>query len=177
MSELSAGQTTRVNLAKAFLNFPKVLLLDEPTASLDPEVAEFIREFLLKERKTFNVSMVFTSHNMAEVEEVCDRVIFINHGQIVANDTPQNLARLVGSSTVQFLPNNFKVAQEFVERQKFKVESIGKYLRVHMKEDAIAHFLTEMSTNKISFNEISIEKPSLEDYFLKEAKERSQNEF
>src|SRR4029077_5676106 len=86
IQELSAGQVTRVNVAKAFINYPKVLLLDEPTASLDPDVASYIREFILKERKQFKVSIVFTSYNMAEVEELCDRVIFINHGKIVSDD-------------------------------------------------------------------------------------------
>ncbi len=95
IKELSAGQVTRVNVAKAFINYPKVLLLDEPTASLDPDVAGYIREFILQERKKFKVSIVFTSHNMAEVEELCDRVIFINHGKIVADDTPENLASTI----------------------------------------------------------------------------------
>jgi ABC-2 type transport system ATP-binding protein len=164
-------------LAKAFLNFPKVLLLDEPTASLDPEVAEFIREFLLKERKTFNVSMVFTSHNMAEVEEVCDRVIFINHGKIVANDTPQNLARKVGTAAVQLMPENFTETEKHLKMQNLNFKNFGKYFRVQLKEDEIPGFLTTLSSAQIKYSEISIEKPNLEDYFLKEAKERSQNEF
>src|SRR3989344_3033352 len=75
--ELSSGQLTKVNLAKAFINFPKVLLLDEPTASLDPDVAKYIRDFLLNQQKEFKVSIILTSHNMAEVEEVSDRVKFI----------------------------------------------------------------------------------------------------
>src|SRR3989339_104612 len=93
--DLSSGEITRVNLAKAFINYPKVLLLDEPTASLDPETAEYIRKFLLEERDQFNVSIVWTSHNMAEVEEVCDRVILINNGKIIADNTPDKLAKTI----------------------------------------------------------------------------------
>src|SRR5438105_5019190 len=87
-----SGKSTRVNLAKAFSNFPKILLLDEPTASLDVDIAADMRKFLLEERKEFHTSMLFTSHNMAEIEEICDRVIFINKGKIIADDTPENLA-------------------------------------------------------------------------------------
>lgn len=101
MRELSAGQTTRVNLAKAFLNFPKVLLLDEPTASLDPDIANYIREFLLSERKQHKISILLTSHNMAEVEQVCDRVIFINHGKIIADDTPAKLAKSINKESLE----------------------------------------------------------------------------
>ncbi|KKQ23864.1 MAG: ABC-type transport system, ATP-binding component [Candidatus Roizmanbacteria bacterium GW2011_GWC2_37_13] len=95
MKELSSGEVTRVNLAKAFINYPKVLLLDEPTASLDPETSDYIRKFLIKERNQFNFSIIWTSHNMAEVEEVCDRVVFINHGKIIADDTPEKLAKTI----------------------------------------------------------------------------------
>src|SRR3989338_9903439 len=101
LHSLSAGQLTRVNLAKSFINFPQILLLDEPTASLDPEVASYIRKFLLEERKKFNVSIILTSHNMAEVEELCDRVIFIEKGRILADDTPDNLAKTVDTSHVE----------------------------------------------------------------------------
>lgn len=176
ISELSAGQTTRVNLAKAFLNFPKVLLLDEPTASLDPEVAAFIRRFLLEERKKFKVSMVFTSHNMAEVEEICDRVIFVNHGRIVANDTPENLASRAGVTTIQILPiNNTESIVNFARQQNLSAEVIGKYVCVQIKENFVPKFLHGLSRQDLHYAEISIEKPSLEDYFLQAAKERSQD--
>jgi ABC-2 type transport system ATP-binding protein len=69
LRELSAGQLTRVNLAKSFINDPAVLLLDEPTASLDPEVAKLVRDFILEEREKKNLSVIFTSHNMPEVEK------------------------------------------------------------------------------------------------------------
>jgi ABC-2 type transport system ATP-binding protein len=70
MGSLSAGQTTRVILAKAFINYPKLILLDEPTASLDPESAQTVRQFLIRQQKKYKVAMLFTSHNMTEVAEV-----------------------------------------------------------------------------------------------------------
>jgi ABC-2 type transport system ATP-binding protein len=169
--ELSAGQLTRVNLAKAFLNSPKVLLLDEPTASLDPDVADYIRKFLLEERKKFQVSIIITSHNMAEVEEVCDRVIFINHGAIVANDTPRNLAKQIYISHVDLLVNGgMKKIQQFCSSNNLPYKTHHKHIIIDVAEQNISSFLKSLSDNNISFDEISINKPSLEDYFLQVSK-------
>ncbi len=95
-SSLSTGQLTRLNLAKAFLNDPKLLLLDEPTASLDPDISDRVQQMLLKVRKEKGVTMLYTSHNMMEVETLCDRVIFINHGKIVDDGTPAELVKKYG---------------------------------------------------------------------------------
>jgi ABC-2 type transport system ATP-binding protein len=102
MDGLSAGQKTRVTLCKAFINYPKLILLDEPTASLDPDIAARVRQFLLAQQREYSVSMLFTSHNMAEVTEVCDRVIFLKQGKIVAQDTPENLAKKVEATLEEF---------------------------------------------------------------------------
>lgn len=95
-SNLSTGQLARLNLAKALLNDPKLLLLDEPTSSLDPDIADRTRQMLLKIRAERKVTMLYTSHNMAEVEEICDRVIFINHGEIKDKGTPAALITKYG---------------------------------------------------------------------------------
>lgn len=87
--QLSAGQRSRVFLVKAFINYPKIILLDEPTASLDVEIAVKVRKFLKKEKQKYNVSMLFTSHNMKEVEEMCDRIFIIHHGKIIHEGPPQ----------------------------------------------------------------------------------------
>lgn len=170
---LSAGQLTRVNLAKSFINFPKVLLLDEPTASLDPEVASYIRKFLLKEREKFNVSIILTSHNMAEVEEVCDRIIFINKGKIIADDVPQNLTKSIQTSHVELLiKEGMEKAIDFCKQKSLPYEHEGKYIIIDVKEKNIALFLQGLTEKEITYNEISIEKPTLEDYFLQVIKEK-----
>ncbi|MBI4363274.1 MAG: ABC transporter ATP-binding protein [Candidatus Doudnabacteria bacterium] len=171
---LSAGQTTRLNIAKAFINFPKVLLLDEPTASLDPEVAAYIREFLANERKQFQVSIIITSHNMAEVEELCDRVIFINRGKIIADDTPENLAKTIQISHLRLLvaDNIRPQLVAFCQKNNFPCSADGRYVVIDLKEKEIAAFLQSLAGGGIAYDEISIERPSLEDYFLQKAKEK-----
>jgi ABC-2 type transport system ATP-binding protein len=92
--ELSAGQKTRVALAKALLNEPEVLLLDEPTASLDPDTADWVRSRLETYREAKGATILLASHNMAEVERLCDRVIMLKQGRVVGDGTPaEYLAR------------------------------------------------------------------------------------
>lgn len=90
-SQLSAGQKTRANLCKALLNDPDVLLLDEPTASLDPSIAARTRGLLLQIQKERQITILFTSHNMDEVQQMCDRVALLHNGEIYMIDTPANL--------------------------------------------------------------------------------------
>ncbi|MEM7014397.1 MAG: ABC transporter ATP-binding protein [Verrucomicrobiota bacterium] len=88
---LSAGESTKVNLCKAFLNSPDLLMLDEPTASLDPDIADKTRKLIRQLQKEHNMSMVYTSHNMRDIEEICDRVVFIHRGKIIREGTPQQI--------------------------------------------------------------------------------------
>lgn len=93
---LSSGQATRVNLTKSLINSPKILFLDEPTASLDPDIADRIRKLLKNIQKEQGLAILYTTHNMAEVEEMCDRVVFINEGKIVTVGSPQDLIKQFG---------------------------------------------------------------------------------
>ncbi len=88
---LSSGESTRVNLCKALLNDPELLMLDEPTASLDPDIADKVRKLLRRIQREKGMTMVYTSHNMRDVEEVCDRVLFLYKGRIIAEGTPQQV--------------------------------------------------------------------------------------
>jgi len=99
--KLSSGQVTRVNLCKAFLNDPEVLFLDEPTASLDPDIAEKVRTALKRVQGERGVTMVYTSHNMREIELVCDRVIFLMHGRLVAKGTPREILERADSESLE----------------------------------------------------------------------------
>ncbi|KKR31083.1 MAG: ABC-type transport system, ATP-binding component [Candidatus Gottesmanbacteria bacterium GW2011_GWA2_41_12] len=171
MGDLSSGQKTRIFLTKAFLNRPKVLLLDEPTASLDPDVATKVRNFLIQEREKNKTTMLFTSHNMIEVEEVCDRVIFINHGKIIAEDTPRGLARKVKLSEVRFIiTDGIKRGLSLSEKNKWKAKAEERVLTISINQEEIARLLSVFADNKIEYSDITIEKPTLEDFFLEASK-------
>tara|TARA_Y100000588_G_scaffold179807_1_gene193633 strand:+ start:704 stop:1465 length:762 start_codon:yes stop_codon:yes gene_type:complete len=89
--KLSAGQKTRVALAKALLNKPKLLLLDEPTASMDPDTADVIRQHLIKYQRDTNATIILASHNMSEIEQLCQNVLIMKNGEIVAQGAPTTL--------------------------------------------------------------------------------------
>ncbi len=170
MSELSAGQKTRVNLAKAFVNFPKVLLLDEPTASLDPDIASYIRNIITDYRERTKATIMWTSHNMSEVEEMCDRVIFINKGKIISDDTPDKLAKSIEVSHVELLVRDgMKRTEEFCKNNKFPFKLHNRTIVIDVNESKIAEFLRGLMDAGVIYDEISIEKPTLEDYFLQTA--------
>jgi ABC-2 type transport system ATP-binding protein len=96
--ELSLGQQTRAGLARALLHDPALLILDEPTSSLDPDVADRTRRQLLELRAERGLSLLYTSHNMQEVESMCDRVVFLHRGRVVAEGTPLEISRRVLAS-------------------------------------------------------------------------------
>lgn len=100
---LSSGEQTRVGLAKALLNRPALLLLDEPTASLDPAVAREIRVKICEYAATGHTGVLWTSHNMYEVEDVCDRVLFLSHGHILLEGDPRTLPAEHGKETLEEL--------------------------------------------------------------------------
>jgi ABC-2 type transport system ATP-binding protein len=99
--KLSAGQKTRVSLAKSLLNKPEVLLLDEPTASLDPDTADWVRSRLEQYCKERGATVLLASHNMAEVERLCERVIIMKKGRIEDDDTPERLLARYGRETLE----------------------------------------------------------------------------
>jgi len=99
--KLSAGQKTRVALAKALINQPELLLLDEPTASLDPDTADWIRQHLTTYRRAHNATILLASHNMLEVERLCDRVIIMKRGRIEDDDSPDNIMARYNRTTLE----------------------------------------------------------------------------
>jgi len=101
VGKLSSGQKTRVSLAKALLNHPELLLLDEPTASLDPDTADWIRERLEAYRKSSNASVLLASHNMLEVERLADRVVLLDRGRIYADGSPSELMKEYGKTDLE----------------------------------------------------------------------------
>jgi ABC-2 type transport system ATP-binding protein len=101
LGELSAGQRTRAGLAKAFINQPLVVLLDEPTASLDPDTADWVRSWLERYRATRNATVLLASHNMSEVERLCERVLMMKQGRIVDSGSPKELLAKYGRTNLE----------------------------------------------------------------------------
>jgi len=99
--ELSSGQKNRVSLAKSIINDPTVLLLDEPTASLDPETGDFVRTFLENYKKEKKISVLLASHNMDEVKRLCGSILMMKDGIIVDNGTPNELITKYGRKNLE----------------------------------------------------------------------------
>src|SRR6201999_3560629 len=98
---LPAGKKPGVALAKALINQPELLLLDEPTASLDPDTADWIRQHLIAYRKANNATILLASHNMLEVERLCDRVIIMKRGRIEDDDSPDKIMLRYNRATLE----------------------------------------------------------------------------
>tara|TARA_X000001036_G_scaffold98843_1_gene91811 strand:- start:4206 stop:4940 length:735 start_codon:yes stop_codon:yes gene_type:complete len=99
--ELSSGQKNRVSLAKSLINKPKLLFLDEPTASLDPDIGDFVREYIEKYKKNNELTMLLASHNMKEVERLCDSIVMMKRGEIVDKGTCDELVQKHGRKNLE----------------------------------------------------------------------------
>ena len=170
--DLSSGNMARLNLCKAFINQPRVVLLDEPTSSLDPDVADQVRQFIKSSRERYKTTILITSHNMAEIEELCDRVIFMNRGRIIVEDTPEGLSKKIKKTRVRFMmKDGAKRTIRFATEAGFSVSAKDRFVIVEIEEEDIAYLLAGMAERGVSYSQISIDKPTLEDFFIEEARE------
>lgn len=177
-NHLSAGQRTRVNIIKSLLNDPEILLLDEPTASLDPDIADMTLTLIQELKKSRNISLLFTSHNMDEITKICDRVIFLDKGSIVAQDSPKNLTKMITNAKLRII---FKAKRAEVERflQEEKLEytfSNESTVEIVTEEKLIPGIIFDIGKAKIWIEDIEIKKPNLEDFFLHIARGKHERE-
>ncbi len=170
--DLSSGQKTRVNLVKSLLNDPEILLMDEPTASLDPDIADKTLTLIERLRVERNLSILYTSHNMSEIDRICDRVIFLDHGKVVAEDTPKNLTKLVSGATLRVVFDQRTEALEKYLAEKALDHSFPEHatIEVRASEREIPGILFELSNTGIWIEDIEVVKPTLEDVFLQFAR-------
>jgi ABC-2 type transport system ATP-binding protein len=169
---LSSGEKARVNLVKAFINDPELILMDEPTASLDPEVVNTVIDLVADMRKHKGVAILYTSHNMGEVSRLCDRVIFLYHGKIIATDTPLGLSRRVGTTTLRLtFDGDAKPVSAFARDNKYSHEFVNPHVvEIHLEETLVPKVLFGLGKIHVWITDIEVEKPDLEDVFLAVAK-------
>jgi ABC-2 type transport system ATP-binding protein len=173
--KLSSGQRTRAILAKSLINDPDLLLMDEPTASLDPEIIVKMIGIIKSLQEKKGVSVLYTSHNMEEVARLCDEIIFLQNGSIVAKDTPQNLTKMVDQTTVTITFATTAAAQKVKAHltsteQKFPptltTNPTGTQLMCKVLESEVPTVLSLVHTLAIPFTHLSLKEPNLEDVFL-----------
>ncbi len=168
ISSLSAGQITRLMIVKAFFTNPKIVLLDEPTASLDPDVSLEVCKFLLEQRDQTGLSILFTSHKMEEVAELCDRTIFLKNGKVIADDLPENLAKSVSLYQLRLtITDGMKRTVALAEALQVAYLVEHRVISLSLDEKQIPSFLHSIMQAGVSYASIQIKEPSLEDYFLK----------
>jgi ABC-2 type transport system ATP-binding protein len=169
---LSSGQKTRVILVRALLNKPRLLLMDEPTASLDPDIAIKVVELVEQLQKKEQVSILYTSHNMQEVEQLCDRVMFLDHGKILIEDTPLGLTKRVGNSKlILTFDGERALVKKYLDEGSYAYVFPRSHLvEISVAESDIAKLLFGFAKEKIWITNIDVEKPDLEDVFLSIAK-------
>jgi ABC-2 type transport system ATP-binding protein len=169
---LSAGQKTRVNLVKALLNDPELILMDEPTASLDPDIADKTLTLIEELKRERNLAILYTSHNMHEITRICDEVIFLDHGKIVAQDTPLNLTKRISSATMRLtFDNNKEILEQYLQEQKLHFSFPDNHtVTITLQEKIIPEVLFGISRTGVDVTDIEIQKPTLQDVFLQIAR-------
>jgi ABC-2 type transport system ATP-binding protein len=146
--------------------------MDEPTASLDPDIADKTLSLIEDLKKSRNLAILYTSHNMEEVTRICDEVIFLDHGKIVAQDTPLNLARSIsGAQLYLTFGNDKKVIDEYFKECEYSYKFItNDVVVIDLEVDLIPKLLVGISKTDIEIKDIEIRKPTLEDVFLQIAR-------
>ncbi|EKE13595.1 MAG: hypothetical protein ACD_12C00894G0002 [uncultured bacterium] len=170
--DLSTGQKTRANFIKALINEPEIILMDEPTASLDPDIADKTLTFIEELRKERPITILYTSHNMAEVTRICDRVIFLDKGKIVAQDTPLELTKKIQVAQLRLTFNeNKKAVSEYIKKEGLNYRFDGEHVvYITTKEKDLPKIIFDLSKVGIWMTDIEVKKPTLEHVFLQIAR-------
>ena len=161
---LSTGQKSRVLLAKSLINKPQILFLDEPTLGLDPDIAQKTRDLILKINKESKTTILLTSHYMSEVEKLCNRIAFINQGQILDHGDIETVKKRIFPLSkiivkIRDTDNNQKIKQ-------FGFKLNGNMWSKSFEENELDSILEKLVNQNIKILDIKTERPDLEDYFI-----------
>lgn len=163
---LSTGQKMRLTFAKALLNYPKLLLLDEPTLGLDPDIAIKMRDEIRRINRKFGTTIVLTSHYMHEVEQLCDRIAFIDKGSIIDMGAIESVKLKQFSKYDVFIRVRKIKDETFLKRHGFNVKGNVLHKQIGMDKN-ISEILAMLASRKFEVVDIETRKPTLEDYFVK----------
>jgi len=171
----SGGMIRRLEIARALLHRPKILFLDEPTLGLDPQTRAKIWDYISSLREEFNVTIFLTTHYMDEADRLCDRVAIIDHGKIVAMDTPENLKSSIGNDIVYVKIIDSSIAKPDIFNQIVDGKKIYSHKKVGDNmyafstlnaSEAIPQIFEKMSKYGVKISEVRYTKPTLGDVFL-----------
>ena len=170
--DLSTGQKTRVNLMKALLNDPELILMDEPTASLDPDIADRTLALIEKLRQDRQLSILYTSHDMPEVARICDDVIFLDHGRVVEHGAPDQLAKTIPFVELRVIfADDLEHAERWLQGQKLEYIHHGeKLVSISTEEEDVAKLIASIDSAGFNLLDVEVRKPTLEDVFLRVAR-------
>ncbi len=165
---LSTGEGMRAMLCKALLNEPQLLLLDEPTVGLDPDVADRTRRMLRDEVASGAVSVLLTSHNMREVESICDRVLFLHQGHIIAQGTPEMMAARLQRCRIRYIGKNVPAAlKTWLAGREATVECVRDQVVLDVSEQDVPHVIETLVTEGLHVEGLEVERPTLEEFFIR----------
>ncbi len=174
VDKLSSGEKTRTTLCKGLINNPKLLLLDECTVGLDPSIAEKTRGILKKYHKEHKPAILFTSHYMHEVEELCSRIAFMSHGRIISIGSTEALKKLIKKHTVKMhIVSGMSEAEKFFKKKGIEISLVSNNVikfDISAKGEQLYSMLHELFRKGVRIKDLYIKRPTLDDIFIKIAK-------
>ena len=165
----SGGMRRRLEIARGLLHHPQVLFLDEPTLGLDPQTRNLLWKYIETLAKEKNITIIITTHYMEEADRLCNRIAIIDHGKIIAMDTPARLKDTIGGDVVTIRsPDTAKIPAAlhvpWVKRQETREGEV--ILTLENAEQHLSEIVTRLNAEHIEITSISVHKPTLEDVFL-----------
>jgi len=174
--KLSSGEKTRAALCKGLINDPEILFLDECTVGLDPDIAQKTRAIIKELQKKHNTTILFTSHYMYEVEELCDRIAFMSNGKIFRIDTAQNLKNIIDKQIVEIIVRKkHKDLLELLEERGLNIilSEKGKiHFEITRSDDKVYKVLNRIFSSGFKLDHLNIKRPTLDDIFIKIARDK-----
>jgi ABC-2 type transport system ATP-binding protein len=164
---LSAGQATRLMIAKAFMGFPRVVLLDEPTASLDVDIAQAVLYFIKHQQQTEGTTILFTSHKIEEVGNLCEKVLVIQQGKLIAYAPPAELIQLYAYSRIRVLSRTPDTVMQWAQQRQYTGYMQDGWIYIEVPETQMPQALVSFSQHITTYEQLAIEPPTLNTYFLR----------